>query len=173
MRFCGTIKMPGWQNLVFWTQNQQRTHHKVGTTRPPKDIHTGIYAEGACLYTHKATHNRHTECAGLPWWSFGSRRARIVCGGSPHTFCTKPAEVRARPCQVGEVVGRAARIDCCDSLGPGLPKPPQQSIRAGRPATSLTWYGRAQTSAVFVFCTIRSFELARVHARSMIILDIV
>jgi hypothetical protein len=32
-------------------------------------------------------------CAGLPWWSFGSRRARIACGGSPHTLCTKPANI--------------------------------------------------------------------------------
>ena len=84
-RFCDT-KTLGWQNLVFWAQNQQRTHHKVGTTRPPKAIHTAIYAEGACPYTHRATDNRHTECAGLPWWSFGSRRARIVCKGSPIRF---------------------------------------------------------------------------------------
>ena len=84
-RFCDT-KTPGWQNLVFWAQNQQRTHHKVGTARPPKAIHTAIYAKGACPYTHRATHNRHTECAGLPWWSFGSRRARIVCRGSPIRF---------------------------------------------------------------------------------------
>ena len=73
-------------NLVFWTQNQQRTHHKVGTARPPKAIHTTIYAKGACPYTHRSTDNRYTECAGLPWWSFGSRRARIVCGGSPIRF---------------------------------------------------------------------------------------
>ena len=84
-RFCGT-KTPGWQNLVFWAENQQRIHHKVGTTRPPKAIHTAFYAEGACPYTHRATHNHHTECAGLPWWSFGSRRARIVCRGSPIRF---------------------------------------------------------------------------------------
>jgi hypothetical protein len=90
MRFCGT-KTPRWQNLEFWTQNKQRTHHKVGTTRPDKAIHTAIYAKVACPYTHRATDNRHTECAGLPWWSVGSRRARVVCGGSPHTFCTKPA----------------------------------------------------------------------------------
>jgi hypothetical protein len=87
-RFCDT-KTPGWQNLVFWTQNQQRTHHKVGTTRPHKANHTTIYAKGACLYTHRATDNRHIECTGLPWWSFGLRRARIVCRGSTHTFCTK------------------------------------------------------------------------------------
>ena len=84
-RFCGT-KTPGWQNLVFWAKNQQRTHHKVGTARPPKAIHTAIYAKGACPYTHRATHNRHTECAGLPWWSFGSRCARIVRRGSPIRF---------------------------------------------------------------------------------------
>ena len=84
-RFCGT-KTPGRQNLVFWTQNQQRTHHKVGTARPPKAIHTAIYAKGACPYTHRATHSRHTECAGLPWWSFGSRCARVVCRGSPIRF---------------------------------------------------------------------------------------
>ena len=84
-RFCDT-KTPGWQNLVFWTQNQQRTHHKVGTARPPKAIHTAIYAKGACPYTHRATHNRHTKFAGLPWWSFGSRRARVVCRGSPIRF---------------------------------------------------------------------------------------
>jgi hypothetical protein len=87
-RFCGT-KTPRWQNLVFRTQNQQRTHYKVGTAQPPKAIHTAIYAKGECSYTHKATDNRHTECAGLPWWSFGSRRARIVCRGSPRTFCTR------------------------------------------------------------------------------------
>ena len=87
-RSCDT-KTHGWQSLVFWAQNQQRTHHKVGTARPPKAIHTAIYAKGACPYTHKATHNRHTECAGLPWWSFGSRRARVVCRESPHTFCTE------------------------------------------------------------------------------------
>ena len=84
-RFCGT-KTPGRQNLVFWTQNQQRTHHKVGTARPPKAIHTAIYAKDACPYTHRATHNRHTKCVGLPWWSFGSRCARIVCRGSPIRF---------------------------------------------------------------------------------------
>jgi hypothetical protein len=72
--------------LVFWAQNQQRTHHKAGTARPPKAMHTSIYAEGTCPHTHRATNNRHTECAGLPWWSFGSRRARIACEGSPHTF---------------------------------------------------------------------------------------
>jgi hypothetical protein len=80
-RYCDT-KKHGWQNSVFWTQNKQRTHHKVGIARPPKAIHTVIYATGACPYTHRATDNRHTKCAGLPWWSFGSRRARIVCGGS-------------------------------------------------------------------------------------------
>jgi hypothetical protein len=106
--------------LVFWTQNQQRTHHKVGIARPLKAIHTTIYAKGACPYTHWATDNRHTKCAGLPWWSFGSRRARIVCRGSPHTFCTKPAVFRARPCQVDNDAGRAARINCCGSLGPAL-----------------------------------------------------
>jgi hypothetical protein len=37
-----------------------------------------------------ATDSHHTECAGLPWWSFGSRRARIAGGGSRHTLCTKP-----------------------------------------------------------------------------------
>ena len=84
-RFCGT-KTPGWQNLVFWAQNQQRTHHKVGTIRPPKAIHTAIYAKGACPYTHRATDNRHTECVGLPWWSFGSMCARVVCRGSPIRF---------------------------------------------------------------------------------------
>jgi hypothetical protein len=84
-RFCDT-KTPGWQNLVFWAQNQQRTHHKVGIARPPKAVHTAIYAKSACPYTHRAINNRRTECAGLPWWSFGSRRGRIVCGGSPHTF---------------------------------------------------------------------------------------
>ncbi len=115
-RFCGT-KTPGWQNLVFWTQNQQRTHHKVGTARPPKAIHTAIYAKGACPYTHRATHNRHTKCAGLPWWSFGSRRARIVCRGSPHTFCTKPAVFRARPCQVDNDAGRSPRRCCYGSFG--------------------------------------------------------
>ena len=101
-RFCGT-KTPGWQNLVFWAQNQQRTHHKVGIARPPKAVHTAIYAKGACPYTHSVTDNRRTECAGLPWWSFGSRCARVVCRGSPHTFCTKrmvqktkTVEVRAR-----------------------------------------------------------------------------
>jgi hypothetical protein len=83
--FCDT-KTPGWQNLVFWTQNQQRTHPKVGTTRPPKAIHTAIYAEGVCPYTHRATDNRHTECGGWSRWSFGSRRARIVCKGSPIRF---------------------------------------------------------------------------------------
>ena len=103
--------------MVFWTQNQQRTHHKVGTARPPKAIHTAIYAKGACPYTHRATHNRHTKCAGLPWWLFGSRRARIVCRGSPHTFCTKPAVFRAHPCQVDNDAGRAARINCYGSLG--------------------------------------------------------
>jgi hypothetical protein len=106
--------------LVFWTQNQQRTHHKVGTTWPSKAIHTAIYTKGACPYTHRATDNRRTECAGLPWWSFGSRRARIGCRGSPHTFCTKPAVFRARPCQVDTVVGRAARRYCCGSLGLAL-----------------------------------------------------
>ena len=60
--------------------------HKVGTARPPKAIHTAIYGKGACPYTHRATDNRHTECAGLPWWSFGSRRARIGCRGSPIRF---------------------------------------------------------------------------------------
>jgi hypothetical protein len=121
-RFCDT-KTHGWQNLVFWTQNQQRTHHKVGTTRPLKAIHTAIYAKGACPYTHRATDNRHTECAGrsVPWWSFGSRRARIACGGSPHTFCTKPAEVRAHTCQVDNDAGRAARLNCCGSLKASLP----------------------------------------------------
>jgi hypothetical protein len=84
-RFCDT-KTPGWQNLVFWTQNQQRTHHKVGTARPSKAIHTANYAKGACPYTHRATHDRHTKCAGLPWSSFGSRCARIVCEGSPIRF---------------------------------------------------------------------------------------
>ena len=104
-------------NLVFWTQNQQRTHHKVSTARPPKAIHTTIYAKGACPYTHRATHNHHTKCAGLPWWLFGSRRARIVCKGSPHTFCTNPAVFRARPCQVDNDAGRAPRLNYCGSLG--------------------------------------------------------
>ena len=48
---------------------------------------------------HRTTDNRHFECAGLPWWSFGSRRARIVCRVSPIRFVpslsmvqkTKPA----------------------------------------------------------------------------------
>ena len=71
---------------VFWTQNQQRTHHKVGTARPPKAVYTAIYAKGACSYTHRAIDNRRTECAGLPWWSFGSRCARVVCRGSPIRF---------------------------------------------------------------------------------------
>ena len=84
-RFCDT-KTLGWQNLVFWAQNQQRTHHKVGIARPPKAVHTAIYAKGACPYTHRATENRRTECAGLPWWSFGSRCARVVCRGSPIRF---------------------------------------------------------------------------------------
>jgi hypothetical protein len=35
---------------------------------------------------HRTTDNRHFECAGLPWWSFGSRRARIVCRVSPIRF---------------------------------------------------------------------------------------
>ena len=83
-RFCDT-KTHGRQNLVFWAQNQQRTHHKVGTARPPKAIHTATYVEGECPYAHKATDNRHRECGGQPWWLFGSRRARIVCGGSPYT----------------------------------------------------------------------------------------
>ena len=84
-RFCDT-KTPGWQNLLFWAQNQQRTHHKVGTAWPSKAIHTAIYAKGACPYIHRATDNCHTECARLPWWSFGSMRARIVCRGSPIRF---------------------------------------------------------------------------------------
>ena len=84
-RFCGT-KTPGWQNSVFWGQNQQRTHDKVGTARSPKSIHTTIYAEGGCLYTHRTANHHHTECAGLPWWPFGSRRARIGCRGSPIRF---------------------------------------------------------------------------------------
>jgi hypothetical protein len=41
------------------------------------------------IITHRATRNHHTECAGLPWWSFGSNRARIACEGLPHTFCNK------------------------------------------------------------------------------------
>ncbi len=118
-RFCGT-KTPGWQNLVFWAQNQQRTQHKVGTTRPPKAIHTAIYAKGACPYTHRATHNRHTKCAGLPWWSFGSRRARIVCRGSPHTFCTKPAVFRARSWQVDKNAGCSSGRCCYVNLGQAL-----------------------------------------------------
>jgi hypothetical protein len=36
-RSCGP-KTLEWQNLVFWTQNEQRTHHKVGTARPLKAI---------------------------------------------------------------------------------------------------------------------------------------
>jgi hypothetical protein len=68
--------------------NQQRTHHKVGTTWPPKVVHTAIYAEGTCPYTHRATHNHHTECVGLPWWSFGSTLARTTCRGSPVRFET-------------------------------------------------------------------------------------
>jgi hypothetical protein len=72
--------------LVFWIQNQQRTHHKVGTAWPPKAIHTAIYAKGACSYTHRATDNRHTEYVWLPWWYFGSRRAWIVCEWSPIRF---------------------------------------------------------------------------------------
>ena len=84
-RFYGP-KTLGEQNLVFWSQNQRRVHHKVGTARPPKAIHTATYAKGACPYSHRATHNRHNECAGLPWWSFGSRRARIACRGSPIQF---------------------------------------------------------------------------------------
>jgi hypothetical protein len=143
-RFCGT-KSPRRENLVFWSQNQKRTHHKVGTARPPKAIHTAIYAEGACPYTHRATHNRHTECAGLPWWSFGSRCARIACRGSPHTFCTEPTEVRAHPCQVDEVAGRSPRLNCYGRL----------EASGERPAISSTWHGCARTSAVFVFCTIR------------------
>jgi hypothetical protein len=110
-------KTLGWQNLVFWAQNQQRTHHKVGTARPPKAIHTVIYAKGACPYSHRASHNSHTRCAGLPWWSFGSRRARIVCRGSPHTFCTKPVVFRARSCQVDKVAGSAPPINSFGSLG--------------------------------------------------------
>jgi hypothetical protein len=110
-RFCDT-KTPGWQNLVFWTQNQQRTHHKVGTARPPKGIPRAISATGACPCTHRAIDNRHTKFAGLSSWSFGSRRARIVCGGAPHTFCTAPAEVRAHPCRVDNDTGRAARRYC-------------------------------------------------------------
>jgi hypothetical protein len=76
--------------LVFWAENQQRIHHKVGTARLPKAIHTAIYAEGACpyMYTHRATRNHHTECAGLPSWPLGSRRARIayIHVGSPRRF---------------------------------------------------------------------------------------
>jgi hypothetical protein len=89
----------------FGPQNQQRTHHKVGTARPTTAIHTAIYAEGACPYTHRATHNRHTECVRRPWWSFGSRRARIVYRGSLVRFVPsvwykrqKTADVRAQPC---------------------------------------------------------------------------
>jgi hypothetical protein len=66
----------------------------VGIARPPKAIHTAIYAEGACPYIHKATHNRHTESAGLPWWSFGSRRARIACRGSPIRCPAYPSNFR-------------------------------------------------------------------------------
>ena len=105
-RFCGT-KTPGWQNLVFWTQNQQRTHHKVGTARPPKAIHTAIYAKGACPYTHRATDNRHTKCAGLSWWLFGSRRARIGCSGAPKL--PQQFSRAARPASLSTWHGRARK----------------------------------------------------------------
>jgi hypothetical protein len=75
--FCGT-KTLGWQNLVFWAQNQQRTHHKVGTTRPPKANHTAIYAEGACPYTHRATDSRTLSVRGC----LGGRSAWGVQGSS-------------------------------------------------------------------------------------------
>ena len=43
------------------------------------------------------------------------------CRGSPHTFCTKPAVFRARPCQVDNDAGRAARRYCYGSLELALP----------------------------------------------------
>jgi hypothetical protein len=122
-RFCGT-KTLGWQNLVFWAQNQQRTHHKVGTARPPKAIHTATYAEGAWSYTHKATDNRHTECAGLPWWSFGLRRTSFACGGSPHTFCTTPTQFLSFvPYAWCKTYGRPSADDPCT---PRAERPPRQ-----------------------------------------------
>jgi hypothetical protein len=120
-RFCGP-KTLGRQNLLFLAQNWQRTYHKVGTARPSKAIHTANYAEDACPYSHRVTDNRHTECAERPWWPFGSRRARIACGGSPHRFCTKPAVVRARLCHVDDDASpNPARLNCCGSLGAALP----------------------------------------------------
>ena len=46
-------------NFGILDPNQQRAHYKLGTTRPSKAIHTAIYAEGVCPYTHRANHNRH------------------------------------------------------------------------------------------------------------------
>jgi hypothetical protein len=93
----------------------------VGTARPHRAVHTAIYAKGACPYTHRATDNRHTECAGLPWWSFGSRRARIVCRGRPcvlyqaccYRFCrlyhTRGTKTYGRPSADDPCTPRAER----------------------------------------------------------------
>ena len=107
--------------MVFWAQNQQRTHHKVGTARPPKAIHTAIYAEGACPYTHRATHNRHAECVGLPWWSFGSRRAQIVCRRPKLPWLTEPGQ---RP----NLPHGGRRSEVAARAQPKTPKAPKNAI---------------------------------------------
>jgi hypothetical protein len=115
-RFCST-KTPRCHNLVFWAQNQQRTqatHHKVGTARPFKAIHTAIYAKSACLHTHGATDNHHTKCTGLPWSSFGSRRARIVCRGFPICFVPSVWYKRLKLRRLGtKRMGRLSASDLC------------------------------------------------------------
>ena len=74
---------------------------------------------------------------------------------------TKTDKVRAYPCQVDEVAGRAPRIDCYGSLGAPVPSYHNSLSGGGRPATLSTWHERARTSAVFVFCTIRLVQNVR------------
>jgi hypothetical protein len=60
-------------------QTQQCAHHKVGTTRPPKAIHTAIYAEGMCPYTHRASEQPTTVTLSVRG-CLGGRVARGVQG---------------------------------------------------------------------------------------------
>ena len=165
-RLCGT-KTPRWQNLVFWTQNQQRTHHKVGIARPSKAIHTAIYAKGACPYTHRVADNRHTKCAGLASLSTWHGCART---SAVFVFCTirLVQNVWATLCRrslhtSSRTTTKAAPHTQCDGCGLLYGDSGRTRLRCGRRRWEVCCRqcrGKAETCVVLSFKTLRGRKKA-------------
>ena len=69
--------------MVFWAQNQQRTHHKVGIARPPKAIHTVIYDPEVqtCIFSEIPEDIERQALEGS-----GSSMAAVVMAADPLAF---------------------------------------------------------------------------------------